>query len=99
MELVLCSFFKKMKNSILDYDSDLTYYGLIEYVMCISTYKDYVNNKAMIMEKYKTYDVKKKVIYRDYIFSRPLISEKKATLIWDELNGFLWNGDDIEGTN
>lgn len=68
----------------------MKYYGLIEYNLLFSTNREYRMKKSVIIRKYNYMNVQEKVIYRMYVYSRPLLSEKQKDLIWEELNNPYW---------
>lgn len=67
----------------------MKYYGIIDYELLFSTYKEYRLKKKLIIDKVNEMSVKEKVIYRMYIYSRPLVSERQKDYIWEEMVSFL----------
>lgn len=61
------------------------YYGLFEYNLLFSTYKEYRSKKKLIIDKIIKMDVKNKAIYRMYVYSRPLLTERQKDFIWEEI--------------
>ena len=68
----------------------MKYYGLIEYNILFSTNREYKQKRKIIKEKYDKMNVQEKVIYRMYVYSRPLLTEKQKDYLWEELNNPYW---------
>ena len=65
-----------------------TYYGLFSLNLTFSTYNEYRTKRRIIVEEYTKMNCQQKVIYRMYIYSRPLLKEKTKDIIWEEINDF-----------
>ena len=61
------------------------YYGLFSYSLVFSTYGEFKKKRYIIKKIFDAFDVKYKVIYRMYVFSRPLLGEKQKERIWEDL--------------
>lgn len=68
----------------------MKYYGLIDYNLLFSTNREYKVKRKIIRENYERMNVQEKVIYRMYVYSRPLLTEKQKDFIWEELNNPYW---------
>lgn len=68
----------------------MKYYGLIDYNLLFSTNREYKVKRKIIRENYERMNVQEKVIYRMYVYSRPLLTEKQKDYIWEELNNPYW---------
>ena len=80
----------------------MKYYGLIEYPYLFSTMGEYRKKCELIKRAYANWNKQEIVIYRMYIFSRPILKEKQKETIWQELNeySYLVNmGDNNEGSS
>lgn len=64
----------------------MEYYGLIKYQYLFSTFGEYKKKRALIMKAYSKWNKQQIVIYRMYVFSRPIVKEKQKETIWQELN-------------
>ena len=62
-----------------------SYYGLFGCDLIFSTYREFKQKRKKIKDTFDTFDIQHKVIYRMYIFSKPLLGEKQKEYIWDEL--------------
>ena len=68
----------------------MKYYGLIDYNLLFSTNREYKTKRKIIIKNYNSMNVQEKVIYRMYVYSRPLLTEKQKDYIWEELNNPYW---------
>lgn len=66
----------------------MKYYGLIEYNLLFSTYKEFKTKKQTIYSAYLKMNAQERVIYRMYIYSRPILTEKQKDYIWEEMNKY-----------
>ena len=65
-----------------------TYYGLFSLNLTFSTYNEYRTKRRIIVDAYNDMTYKEKVIYRCYVYSRPLLKEYQKDIIWEEINDF-----------
>ena len=75
-------------------------YGLIDYELLFSTYKEFKEKKKKIYDSYIGMTTQERAIYRMYVYSRPLLTEKQKDYLWEEMNSFMimvvgLNGDNI----
>ena len=61
-------------------------YGLIDVQYLFSTYGEYKKKKSLIEERYLKAWIDKKIMYKFYIYSRPLLKKEEKDKIWKELN-------------
>lgn len=61
-------------------------YGLIEYKYLFSTYSEYKKKKDLIIDKFLDTSLANKLLYKMYIYSRPILTERQKELVWKELN-------------
>lgn len=61
-------------------------YGLIDVQYLFSTYNEYKKKKSLIKEKFLKVWVDKKLMYKFYIYSRPILTKEEKDKIWKELN-------------
>lgn len=75
---------------------EMSYYGLFECENLFSTFAEYKKKKHLILEDFKTWGKRKKIIYNMYIFSRPLLDEKQQNTVWKEISDdFNYTGKDL----
>ena len=63
----------------------MTYYGLFSCDLVFSTFKEYKFKRRKIFDYYRRANVQQKVIYRMYVYTRPLLKEKQKDFIWNEI--------------
>ena len=61
-------------------------YGLINVQYLFSTYGEYKKKKSLIEERYLKAWIDKKIMYKFYIYSRPILTKDEKDNIWKELN-------------
>ena len=75
------------------------YYGLFDCKLTFSTYREFREKKKIIYDSYRLMNTQGKVIYRMYVYSRPLLTEKQKDYLWEEMNGYITLGGDLDGDN
>lgn len=68
----------------------MKYYGLFEVQYLFSTFTEYKKKSKLIKEAYSKWNKQEIVIYRMYVYSRPLLKDKQKDEIWDELNRYSY---------
>lgn len=68
----------------------MSYYGLIKNQYLFSTFSEYKKKCFLIKKAYTEWNYQQIVIYRMYVFSRPLLKEKQKEIIWQELNQYSY---------
>ena len=68
----------------------MKYYDLMECQYLFSTYGEFKKKKRIIMEAYARWNKQQIVIYRMYVFSRPILKDKQKEWIWEELNRYSY---------
>lgn len=76
-----------------------SYYGLIDYKLLFSTYKEFKEKKRVIYENYVKMSVQEKVIYRMYVYSRPILTDKQKDYLWEEMNNYFRLVEDAKEIN
>ena len=61
-------------------------YGLIDVQYLFSTYNEYKKKKSLIEERYLKAWIDKKIMYKFYIYSRPILTKEEKDKIWQEIN-------------
>lgn len=66
-------------------EGNTSWYGLIEYQYLFSSFGEYKRKKDLIINKFISLRLDKKLIYKMFVYSRPLLTNNQKDIVWKDL--------------